>query len=93
MILYLPVPQISCESDATRRAYLLTFYDRTMSFDMVTLRIGDPGVAVDLPVYQDVLSAVSHYFRGAFDSSFKEATERFTPLTDVTEQTFRIFLQ
>jgi hypothetical protein len=64
-----------------------------MSFDMVTLRIGESDVAVDIPVYRDVLSAESHYFRGAFDGSFKEATKRFIPLTDVTEHTFRIFLQ
>jgi hypothetical protein len=68
-------------------------HDRTMSFEMVTVRVGEADVAVDIPVYRDQLSAVSLYFRGAFEGPFKEATDRILPLTDVSEQTFRIFLQ
>jgi hypothetical protein len=64
-----------------------------MSFDIVTLRVGEPVVAVDIPVYRDVLSAVSPYFRGAFEGSFREASEKLLPLVGVSEQTFRIFLQ
>ncbi|KAH6843803.1 hypothetical protein B0T12DRAFT_421148 [Alternaria alternata] len=64
-----------------------------MSFDMVTVRVGEVGAAVDIPVYRDQLSAVSPYFRGAFKGSFKEATDRNLRLTDVSEQTFRIYLQ
>ena len=41
-------------------------HDRTMSFEMVTVRVGEADVAVDIPVYRDQLSAVSLYFRGAF---------------------------
>ncbi|KAH7087856.1 hypothetical protein FB567DRAFT_443038 [Paraphoma chrysanthemicola] len=33
------------------------------------------------------------YFRGAFTGDFKEATEGVITLTDVSEQTFRVFLQ
>lgn len=66
--------------------------DRMMSFDVVTLRVGELDVAIDIPVYRRVLSAVSPYFRGAFEGSFKEATDRFLSLTDASEQTFRIFL-
>jgi hypothetical protein len=63
-----------------------------MSFEMVTVRVGEADAAVDIPVYRDHLSAVSPYFRGAFEGSFKEATDRNLSLTDVSEQTFRMFL-
>jgi len=63
-----------------------------MSFHLVTIRVGEPDHAVDIPVYRELLSSVSPYFRGAFEGGFKEATNRTIPLTDVTEQTFRIFL-
>jgi hypothetical protein len=59
---------------------------------MVTLCIGEPDTAVDIPVYRDVLSAVSPYFRGAFEDSFKEAADKLLPLTNVSKQTFCIFL-
>ena len=52
---------------------------------MVTVRVGEADVAVDIPVYRDQLSAVSLYFRGAFEGPFKEATDRILPLTDVSE--------
>jgi hypothetical protein len=64
-----------------------------MTFDIVTLRVGEPDVAVDIPVYREVLAGISPYFCGAFKGSFKEAGDKFLPLTDVSEQTFRIFLQ
>jgi hypothetical protein len=64
-----------------------------MSLDSVTLRIGEPGVAVDTFMYREILTVVSPYFRSVFEGAFKEATERFLTLTDVSEQTFRIFLQ
>lgn len=60
---------------------------------MVTVRVGEADAAVNIPVYRDHLSAVSPYFRGAFEGSFKEATDRNLSLTDVSEQTFRMFLQ
>jgi hypothetical protein len=64
-----------------------------MSFDLVTVRVGSPDKAVDIPVYRELLSSVSPYFRGAFEGDFKEAAAGVVPLTDVTEATFRIFLQ
>jgi hypothetical protein len=67
--------------------------NRTMSFDLVTVRVGSPDKAVDIPVYQELLSSVSPYFRGAFEGGFKEAAAGVVPSTGVTEATFRIFLQ
>jgi hypothetical protein len=64
-----------------------------MSFDLVTVRVGSPDKAVDIPVYRELLSSVSPYFRDAFEGGFKEAAAGIIPLTDVTEATFRIFLQ
>ncbi|KAI4609514.1 hypothetical protein J4E83_008684 [Alternaria metachromatica] len=64
-----------------------------MNFDTVTVRVGEADTAVDITVYRDVLSAVSPYFRSAFEGPFVEATDRSISLTDVTEQTFRMFLQ
>jgi len=65
----------------------------TMSFEMVTVRLGQGDEAVEIPVNLELLKAVSPYFGGAFEGGFKEATDRKIELTDVTEQTFRIFLQ
>jgi hypothetical protein len=65
----------------------------TMSFDMVTVRVGKANVAADIPVNLQVLTAMSRYFRSAFEGGFKEATESTVLLDDVTEQTFRIFIQ
>jgi hypothetical protein len=65
----------------------------TMSFDMVTVCVGKADESVDIPVNLQVLTATSPYSRGAFEGDFKEATERIVILNDVTEQTFRIFLQ
>jgi hypothetical protein len=56
-----------------------------MTFELVTLRVGEPDVAVDIPVYREVLAGISPYFHGAFKGSFKEATDKFLPLTDVSE--------
>jgi hypothetical protein len=64
-----------------------------MSFDLVTIRVGESNDAVDIPVYRELISSVSPYFRSAFEGDFMEATERVIPLVDVTEQTFRVFLQ
>jgi len=64
-----------------------------MDLDTVTVRVGEADTAVNITVYRNLLSDVSPYFRGAFEGSFVEATDRFTSLTDVTEQTFRMFLQ
>jgi len=64
-----------------------------MDLDTVTVRVGEVESAVNITVYRDTLSEVSPYFRGAFEGSFVEATDRFISLTDVTEQTFRMFLQ
>jgi hypothetical protein len=57
------------------------------------VRVGFADAAVNISVYRDVLSAVSPYIRGAFKGPFRETTDRSLSLTDVTEQTFRIFLQ
>jgi len=64
-----------------------------MDLNTVTVRIGEADTAADITVYRDILSAVSPYFRNAFEGSFVEATDRAISLTDVTEQTFRMFLQ
>ncbi|KAI8940850.1 hypothetical protein NX059_002111 [Plenodomus lindquistii] len=64
-----------------------------MSFDQVMVRVGEPGVAVSIPIYPDLLAAMSPYFRGAFKGSFKEASDKFITLADVSEQTFRIFME
>jgi hypothetical protein len=64
-----------------------------MSFKLATVRVGKPDATVDVSVYRDLLSSVPPYFRGAFECGFKEATYGAVPLTDVTEETFRIFLQ
>jgi len=64
-----------------------------MDLASVTVRVGEADASVDMTVYHDILSAVSPYFRGAFEGSFVEATDRLISLTDVTEQTFRMFLQ
>jgi hypothetical protein len=64
----------------------------TMNFDFVTVRVGEQEFAVAFQVYRKIITAVSPYFHGVF-SGFNEATDRTTSLEDVTEQTFRIFLQ
>ncbi|KAI4678052.1 uncharacterized protein J4E88_006570 [Alternaria novae-zelandiae] len=64
-----------------------------MDLDTVTVRVGEAESAVNITVYRNLLSDVSPYFRGAFEGSFVEATDRFISLTDVTEHTFRMFLQ
>ncbi|KAF2823787.1 hypothetical protein CC86DRAFT_457428 [Ophiobolus disseminans] len=64
-----------------------------MNFDLVTIRVGETGHTVDFPVYRELLSSVSPYFRSVFEGGFKEADDRVISLVDVTEQTFRIFLQ
>ncbi|KAI4708477.1 hypothetical protein J4E89_006533 [Alternaria sp. Ai002NY15] len=65
----------------------------TMDLASVTVRVGEADASVDITVYRNMLSAVSPYFRGAFEGSFVEATDRFMSLTDVTEQTFPIDVQ
>jgi len=65
----------------------------TMKLDLVTVRVGEEPHAIDFHVYHELLTSVSPYFQAAFDGGFKEANERQIALTDVTEQTFRIFLQ
>jgi hypothetical protein len=64
---------------------------RSINFDIVTIRVDDP--LVEIPVYKELLCSVSPYFRGAFDHSFLEAKERTISLPDVSEKTFRVFLQ
>jgi hypothetical protein len=64
----------------------------TMDFDLVTVRVGEPDQAVNILVSRKMLSSVSPYFRAAFEGKFKEATTRTITLSDVTEETFRIFL-
>jgi hypothetical protein len=60
---------------------------------IVTVRIGQPNTTVDVPVQRELISSVSLYFRSAFDGAFRETTEGVIPLTDVTEETFQIFLK
>ncbi|KAI4935537.1 uncharacterized protein J4E92_002828 [Alternaria infectoria] len=64
-----------------------------MDLVSVTVRVGEADASVDIVVYRNILSAVSPYFRSAFEGSFVEATDRLISLTDVTEQTFRMFLR
>jgi hypothetical protein len=64
-----------------------------MSYEVVTIRVGKPEVSIDFQVYRDLLISVSAYFRGAFAGGFKEAVDGVIPLTDVSEGTFRVFLQ
>jgi hypothetical protein len=64
-----------------------------MSFDLVNVRVGEPNKTVDFPVYRELLSSVSPYFRSAFEESFKEVADRIIPLTDVSNSTFRAFVQ
>jgi len=68
----------------------LTDEIRSMSLDIVTVRVDDP--PVDVPVYKSLISHVAPYFRGAFDHAFQEADEGVICLSDVSESTFRIFL-
>ncbi|KAI4944568.1 hypothetical protein J4E91_008571 [Alternaria rosae] len=60
-----------------------------MNLTTVIVRVGEADTAVDITVYRNTLSAVSPYFRGAFEGSFVENTDRFMSLTDVTEQIFQ----
>lgn len=60
-----------------------------MTLDVVKVRIEDKTVIV----HEALLSAVSPYFRKAFNGSFKEADDRAISLPDVSERTFRAFLQ
>jgi hypothetical protein len=64
-----------------------------MKLDLVTVRVGEEPHAADLQVYRELLTSVSPNFQGAFDGKFREADERRVALTDIMEQTFRIFLQ
>jgi hypothetical protein len=68
-------------------------HDRTIDIDTVNVRVGLADAAVNISFYRDVLSAVSPYIRGAFKSPFRETTDHSLSLTDITKQTFRIFLQ
>ena len=64
-----------------------------MNSDTVAIRIGDPSQVVEIQVDCELICSVSPYFRSAFKGKFKEATDRVISLPDVSEQTFRIFLQ
>jgi hypothetical protein len=57
------------------------------------VRVGFVNAAVNISFYRDVLSAVSPYIRGALKGPFRETTDHSLSFTDVTKQTFRIFLQ
>ncbi|KAF2005383.1 hypothetical protein P154DRAFT_518510 [Amniculicola lignicola CBS 123094] len=61
------------------------------TFDLVTIRVGDP--PVNIPVYKDIICTIAPYFRGAFSGDFIEAESGLITLPDVSEQTFRAFLQ
>jgi len=60
-----------------------------MTLDVVTVLIEDKAIIV----HEALLSAASPYFRKAFNGSFKEADDRAIFLPDVSERTFRAFLQ
>ncbi|KAG9195895.1 hypothetical protein G6011_01016 [Alternaria panax] len=64
-----------------------------MGFEIVTVCVGETDAAVNIPVYRDQLSAVSHYFRDAFEGGFKDAENRFLLLVDVSKQTFKTLLR
>jgi hypothetical protein len=61
--------------------------------DSVIIRVGGPSHVVEILVNCDLICSVSPYFRSAFQGKFQEATDRVISLPDVTEETFRIFLQ
>lgn len=56
-----------------------------MSLDIVTIRIGELASAADIPVYREVITAVSPYFNGVFNGDFKEASDCTITLTDANE--------
>jgi hypothetical protein len=62
----------------------------TTALDTVTIRLKSDVV---ITVHKGSLSAVSSYFERAFDGPFIEADQRTITLSDVSEPTFRIFLQ
>ncbi|KAF3053273.1 hypothetical protein E8E11_008425 [Didymella keratinophila] len=62
----------------------------TMDLDSVTIR---PEGNVAITVHRVVLSAVSSYSQNAFDGPFIEAKQHTIALPDVSEPTFRAFLQ
>lgn len=60
-----------------------------MNLDVVTIRPENK----DIVVCRALLSAVSPYFKKAFSGPFTEAKDRAISLPDVSERTFRAFLQ
>lgn len=62
-----------------------------MSFDIVTVNVGNPEKAIH--VHKEVLCRSSPYFRNAFSGQFKEANAATFSLFDVSEQTFRVYVQ
>jgi hypothetical protein len=60
-----------------------------MNLDTVILKIGQAEIAV----HKALLTAVSDYFRKAFDGPFREANERHITLEGDSERSLRMFLQ
>lgn len=60
-----------------------------MNLDTVILKIGQAEIAV----HKALLTAVSDYFRKAFDGSFREANERYITLEGDSERSLRMFIQ
>ncbi|KAF1986621.1 hypothetical protein K402DRAFT_463534 [Aulographum hederae CBS 113979] len=60
-----------------------------MSFDMVTVKL-DSGLEV--PIYTDLLTYHSRYFKNMFRGGFLEASSRKTSLAHTSDNTFRAFL-
>jgi hypothetical protein len=73
--------------------HILYFETLTATSTVVTVRVGPPDKAVNIPFFRELLSSVSPYFRAAFEDGFQEAIDGVTNLPGVTEETFRIFFQ
>ncbi|KAF2788011.1 hypothetical protein K505DRAFT_421411 [Melanomma pulvis-pyrius CBS 109.77] len=63
----------------------------TMGQDLVELNVGENGTP--FMVHKDLLCSQSEYFRRAFNGRFQESEDGFTHVTDVSENTFKIFQQ
>jgi hypothetical protein len=61
----------------------------TINLDTVTLKIGE----AEITAHKAMLTAVSDYFRNAFDGPFREANERSIALEGVSVRSLKMFLQ
>ncbi|KAE9977679.1 hypothetical protein BLS_001203 [Venturia inaequalis] len=76
---------------ATVAKFKPSFLDN-IGTDLVTVQIGDGDTQEFFPVYKDLLTACSPYFKAAFDGKFREASDKAVSVPDVTSTQFRLFL-